>query len=79
VVTDHGVGVPGEHRERIFERFFQAHAEDRLSGLGLGLYISRQIVELHHGRLLPEFPPEGGTRMTMRLPRAAGAGEDPHR
>lgn len=77
VVTDQGVGVAAEHRERIFERFYQAHPEDRLSGLGLGLYISRQIVELHRGHLFPEFPSEGGTRMTIRLPRAEAAALDP--
>ncbi len=67
-VVDHGIGVPPEHRERIFDRFYQAHAERRFGGMGLGLYISRQIVELHGGRLKAEHPPEGGTSMTLRVP-----------
>jgi PAS domain S-box-containing protein len=67
-VTDHGIGIPPEHREAIFRRFSQAHADDYLSGLGLGLYISRQIAELHHGTLTFENPPEGGTRFLLRLP-----------
>jgi len=73
VVTDRGIGVPAEYRDRIFDQFYQAHPEDRLSGLGLGLYISRQIVELHRGRLLAEFPAEGGTRMIVVLPKRGPA------
>ncbi len=67
-VTDHGVGIPPEHRPHIFDRFFQAHAETHLSGLGLGLFISRQIVELHGGRIWAEFPSAGGTRFVVELP-----------
>ena len=37
-------------------------------GMGLGLYISRKIVELHGGTLAAEFPPDGGTRMVVTLP-----------
>jgi two-component system cell cycle sensor histidine kinase/response regulator CckA len=68
VVRDRGIGVPRELRERIFERFFQAHPAHRLGGLGLGLYISRQIVELHGGRIAAEFPPGRGTRVVVELP-----------
>ncbi|HKC75300.1 MAG TPA: GAF domain-containing protein, partial [Chloroflexota bacterium] len=46
-VRDHGLGIPPEHREHIFDRFYQAHARSHRSGMGLGLYISRQIVDLH--------------------------------
>jgi signal transduction histidine kinase len=67
-VTDHGVGVPPEHRDRIFDRFFQVPQGGSVAGMGLGLYISRQIVELHGGRLTAEFPPEGGTRLLVALP-----------
>jgi signal transduction histidine kinase/putative methionine-R-sulfoxide reductase with GAF domain len=67
-VTDHGVGIPPERRQHIFERFYQAHERDHVAGLGLGLYISRQIVELHGGSITPEFPPEGGCRFTIDLP-----------
>jgi len=52
----------------VFERFFQAHAEGYQSGMGLGLYIGRQIVELHGGTIAAEFPPDGGTRFVVRLP-----------
>ena len=77
-VSDRGRGIPPEARERIFDRFYQAHAADHASGMGLGLYISRQIVELHGGKLRAEFPAEGGTRFVVTVPSgmpAAAAGE----
>jgi signal transduction histidine kinase len=67
-VTDEGLGVPVEHRARIFDRYFQAHAARRLGGMGLGLYISRQIVDLHGGKIEAVFPESGGTRMVITLP-----------
>ncbi len=73
-VSDHGLGVAPAHRSLIFERFHQAHSERAFSGMGLGLYISRQIVELHGGRLEAEFPDEGGTRMIVTLPTGGPGG-----
>ena len=70
-VRDRGVGVPAEHRAHIFDRFYQAHAGGALTsmaGMGLGLYISRQIVELHGGTIRAEFPEDGGTRIIVTLP-----------
>ncbi len=67
-VTDHGIGIPADRRELIFERFYQAHGTGYLGGMGLGLYISRQIVELHNGQIRAEFPAEGGTRFIVSLP-----------
>ncbi|MGZ3679899.1 MAG: hybrid sensor histidine kinase/response regulator [Ktedonobacterales bacterium] len=67
-VRDRGIGIAPEKREAIFKRFYQAHAEDHRSGLGLGLYIARQIVELHGGDIKVEFPEGGGTRFIIKLP-----------
>ena len=67
-VRDRGLGIPPERRSRIFERFYQAHQDTHSSGMGLGLYVSRQIVELHGGEIRAEFPPDGGTRFVIRLP-----------
>jgi PAS domain S-box-containing protein len=70
-VRDHGIGVPPEKRARIFERFYQAHGETYQQGLGLGLYIGRQIVELHGGEIRAEFPDDGGSRFVVTLPLRA--------
>ena len=70
-VTDSGIGIPSEHRGRIFEQFYQAHAGGSATGMGLGLYISRQIAELHGGSLTAEFPDEGGSRFVVTLPKVA--------
>ncbi|MDP8924746.1 MAG: PAS domain S-box protein [Chloroflexota bacterium] len=67
-VRDRGLGIPPEKRAHIFERFYQAHLDEQASGMGLGLYICRQIVELHGGELRAEFPDDGGTRFFIRLP-----------
>ena len=55
-VRDHGLGIPPEQRAHIFKRFYQAHTEHYLSGLGLGLYISQEIVTLHGGHISVDFP-----------------------
>jgi signal transduction histidine kinase len=71
-VADRGLGIAPEHRERVFDRFYRAHPDHRISGMGLGLYISRQIVELHGGTLKAQHPERGGTRMVVRLPVGQG-------
>ena len=81
-VRDRGVGVPPEHRAHIFDRFYQAHAGGALTsmaGMGLGLYISRQIVELHDGTIEAEFPDDGGTRFVVTLPLVTEAVDRKHR
>ncbi len=70
-VRDRGLGIPIEDREHIFDRFYQGHDRTSLTGIagmGLGLYISRQIIELHGGTIRAEFPPGGGTRFVVRVP-----------
>lgn len=67
-VTDHGLGIPPERRARIFDHFYQAHGEGYLGGMGLGLYITRQILEQHGGTIDVEFPPGGGTRFMVAIP-----------
>jgi PAS domain S-box-containing protein len=67
-VRDHGLGVPPEKRAHIFERFYQAHGDNQQQGLGLGLYIGTQIVELHGGQIRAEFPDDGGSRFVVTLP-----------
>lgn len=68
-VRDYGIGVSLQHRPRIFDRFFQANGEGYQGGMGLGLYISRQIVARHGGTLDAQFPADGGTCFVVKLPR----------
>lgn len=70
-VADQGLGIPRQQRANIFDRFYQAHEQDHRSGMGLGLYVSRQIVELHGGEIRAEFPESGGSRFVIGLPRAS--------
>lgn len=70
-VRDRGEGIPPAERGQIFDRFYQAPHNRDHSGLGLGLFISRQIVELHGGTISAEFPADGGTRFVVLVPSAA--------
>jgi signal transduction histidine kinase len=69
-VTDQGPGVPEAFRSKIFMRFSQADASSTRagSGTGLGLYISKTIVDLHGGKLGFESPKEGGATFFFELP-----------
>jgi K+-sensing histidine kinase KdpD len=67
-VRDFGPGIPRRRRHGLFDRFYQARAGDHRSGMGLGLYISRQIIEQHGGHIQAEFPRDGGTRLVVVLP-----------
>jgi signal transduction histidine kinase len=68
VVRDHGPGVAPRERERIFERFEYADTRTTGSGLGLGLYVAREIVEAHGGRLTVTSPSGGGAAFEIDLP-----------
>ena len=68
-VRDHGPGIDPANRERIFERFFRADAGGQVGGLGLGLAVVRELVEVMHGAVTVESEPAQGTTFTVRLPR----------
>lgn len=67
-VRDHGIGIPDEKKEHVFERFYQAHAEQYYGGMGIGLFVSRQIIDMHGGEISIEQPEGEGTRFVVRLP-----------
>ena len=67
LVKDNGVGVPPDMLDLIFERFWQVSKNDR-RGAGLGLYISRCIVEAHAGRIWAERSVDGGTTIHFTIP-----------
>lgn len=68
-VKDHGRGINKEDQERIFKRFERAHTEDDVNGLGLGLYINRQIVEEHQGKIMLESEPGKGAAFIVQFPK----------
>ena len=75
-VTDRGLGIAPEARDRIFARFVRAAPSQRYGGLGLGLYVARSIVESHGGTIEVESAPGNGSRFTIELPlEAPEAGE----
>jgi len=71
-VRDWGPGIPEEALPRIFDRFERATEMRHYGGLGLGLYVVREIVQAHGGKVAVQNLPEGGACFTVRLPL------DPH-
>ena len=67
-VVDHGMGIAAQDRVRIFEKFERAVPARQFGGLGLGLWITRQIVEAHGGRIAVGDTPGGGATFTVELP-----------
>ena len=73
-VSDTGAGVPEADREGIFEEFTQLSAGERVGGSGLGLSITRKLVELHGGRMWVEETDGGGATFVVRLPETPPSG-----
>jgi signal transduction histidine kinase len=71
-VADTGLGIAGEHRQRVFEPFYRADGARTAGGAGLGLAVSRAIVEAHGGSIWLEDAAVG-TRVRFRLPAGSAA------
>jgi PAS domain S-box-containing protein len=69
-VADEGPGIPADVLPRLFERFYRGVHQAGEAGLGLGLYISRMLVEAHGGRILAASEPGVGSTFTIVLPQA---------
>jgi signal transduction histidine kinase len=69
-VRDEGIGIELADQERVFGRFERAAPTRHFGGLGLGLYIARQIVEAHGGAIELHSVPGAGTTFTVDLPRS---------
>jgi len=80
-VGDTGVGIPAEHQSRIFDEFYQLdHATTRqVEGTGLGLSLTRRLVELHGGAISLESELGKGTVFTFRLPLDGMEAQNGHR
>jgi PAS domain S-box-containing protein len=69
VVRDQGIGIPPEALLRIFQRFERAVSDRHYGGMGLGLYVTQQIVEAMGGTVSAQSEPGAGTALTVTLPR----------
>ena len=67
-IQDQGIGIPKEKLGKVFERFERVSTTTHISGLGLGLYISRQIVEAHHGTIRVESELGKGSIFFVKFP-----------
>jgi signal transduction histidine kinase len=68
-VQDFGIGIPQCEQDRLFEQFYRAsHTIERFSGLGIGLYLSKQIVQHHGGDIWLESDVGKGSTFYIRLP-----------
>jgi PAS domain S-box-containing protein len=67
-IQDQGIGIPAEKIDRIFRRFERADRERAAQGLGLGLYIAREIVEAHMGKIWVESEVGKGSTFYVQLP-----------
>ncbi len=65
---DRGPGIPAESLPLIFERFYRVRSERTITGTGLGLYICRQIIKAHRGKIWAESTPGQGTTFFIELP-----------
>ncbi|WP_191897482.1 sensor histidine kinase, partial [Planomonospora parontospora] len=74
-VADTGIGVPAEEYPRLFDRFFRASTavESGITGTGLGLAVTKAVVEAHGGTITAAPRQGGGTVFTVRLPTAGPA------
>jgi len=68
-IHDHGLGIPAEDQDRIFRRFERAASSRNYAGIGLGLWIVKQIVEALGGTVTVDSRPELGATFTVELPR----------
>jgi signal transduction histidine kinase len=70
-ITDYGIGIPAEDKDKIFDLYYRGLSVDnkKFSGLGLGLYLSKQIVDKHNGRLTFESEVNKGSTFSVYLPK----------
>jgi signal transduction histidine kinase len=77
-IADQGIGIPADELNKMFERFFRARTarNARVDGTGLGLPISRAIIEKHGGCIDVSSVEGEGTTFTVELPLAKGESAD---
>ena len=73
-VRDHGIGIDPADQARVFERFERAVSRKQFGGFGLGLWISRKIIEAHGGSISLMSAPGAGSTFSVELPRSSRSG-----
>jgi signal transduction histidine kinase len=68
-IEDRGIGIPESDRHRVFERYYRGSNTSGIVGTGVGLYLVKTIVDLHHGGIALDSHEGEGSRFTVRLPR----------
>ena len=71
-VSDNGIGIDEQYRERVFRMFQRLNKREEFSGTGIGLPIAQRIVERHGGRIWAQEGPEGGAEIRFTLPAVKG-------
>ena len=69
-VKDNGIGIPKNDLSKLFKRFSQGTSQKRSAGTGLGLYLSRQIVEAHEGKIWAESELNKGSVFSLLIPKS---------
>jgi signal transduction histidine kinase len=77
VVVDHGIGIPVERLQSVFDRYQRAVSLKHFGGLGLGLHITAEIVDAHRGTIRADSRPGEGATFTVELPVAPGPAPPP--
>jgi PAS domain S-box-containing protein len=70
-VRDHGIGIPTDQREMLFERYARLAPIQHYGGFGVGLWLVRRVVEAHGGQVSVSDPSGGGAEFVIRMPRGA--------
>jgi two-component system, OmpR family, sensor kinase len=68
VVEDRGIGIPEQDRGRLFARYSRGSNVSGIVGTGIGLYLAKMVIDLHHGAIAVESREGEGSRFTVRLP-----------
>lgn len=78
MVRDNGIGIPPEHKGLLFERFYRIESHDSIirRGTGIGLALTKELVDLHKGKIMVESEENKGTCFTILLPAKKDYGSD---
>jgi two-component system sensor histidine kinase VicK len=67
-VKDQGIGISAKDIERLFERYYRVENNNSISGFGIGLYLSAEIIARHNGKIWVESQPNQGATFYFALP-----------